>query len=97
VKHLLVEVVEVKGRCIAGYNVGDKFEINRNVSLFGDKLCYFAISSIMPAILALQLGNEPKEIGFSKEKGVAYLQCSDPGEPLTPGGTVVFKISDKFS
>ena len=67
-KHLIVEVVEVRGRCVANYNIGDRFEINQNVCVEGDKICYFALSSIMPAILALQLGSEPKEIGLSKEK-----------------------------
>ncbi|MGM0366208.1 MAG: hypothetical protein ACQEP5_06680 [Actinomycetota bacterium] len=50
----------------------------------------------MPALLALQQGSEPKDIGLSNEDGVAYLQYSDPGEPYTPGGTVIFKIRDKF-
>jgi len=95
-KHLIVEVVEVRGRCVANYNVGDKFKINQNVCVEGDKICYFALSSLMPAILALQLGSEPKEIGLSKEKGISYMQCSDPGEPFTPGATVVFKINYKF-
>ncbi len=95
-KHLIVEVVEIKGRCVAGYKVGDRFEINQNVSVDGDKICYLALSSLMPALLALQLGNNPKEIGFSSEDRIAYLQCSDPGPPFTPGGTVVFKIEDKF-
>jgi len=95
-KHLLVEVISVEGKCLAGYKIGDTFEINKNVSLDGPKLCYFAISSLMPIILALQLGAEPGSIGLSKEKDAAYLQCSDPGDPLTPGGKVVFKIKDKF-
>lgn len=95
-KHLIIEVAEVNGRCVAGYQVGDKFEINKNVSIDGHKICYFAISSLMPAILALQMGNEPSQIGLSKEKNVAYMQCSDPGEPLTKGGTVIFKIKEKF-
>ncbi len=95
-KHLIAEVVEVKGRCIAGYEVGDRFEINRNVSVDGDKICYFAISSMMPALLAIQQGSDPKAMGLSQEEGTAYMQCSDPGEPYTPGGTVIFKIRDKF-
>ena len=95
-KRLVVEVVEVRGKCVAGYKVGDSFEINQNVCVEGDKICYLALSSLMPAILALQLGNEPKDIGLSKEVGVSYMQCSDPGEPFTPGGVVIFKIRNKF-
>jgi len=95
-KHLIVEVIQVKGKCVAGYNTGDKFEINKNVCLDGQKICYFAISSLMPAILALQLGNNPKDMGLSNEDNIAYMQCSDIGYPYTPGGSVIFKISPKF-
>lgn len=95
-KHLIVEVIEKKGRCAAGYEIGDKFEINKNVSIDGNKICYFAISSLMPCFIALQMGSRPKEIGLSKEEEVSYMQCSDPGEPFTPGGTVIFKIQGKF-
>jgi len=95
-KHLIVEVVDVKGRCVAGYRIGDKFEINRNVCIEGEKLCYFAISSIMPTIFAMQCCVKPKEVGLSNEAEIAFMQCSDPGEPLTPGGTVTFKIRSKF-
>lgn len=95
-KHLIIEVIEVKGRCIAGYEVGDKIEVNRNASVTGDKICYFALSSLMPAILAIQINNNLENIGLSREKNVAYMQCSDPGEPFTPGGSVIFRIKDKF-
>lgn len=95
-KHLIVEVIQVKGKCAAGYNVGDKFEVNKSVCIDGSKICYFAVSSIMPVLLALQLGNNPKDIGLSNEDGVAYMQCSDIGYPFTPGGSVIFKISSKF-
>jgi uncharacterized repeat protein (TIGR04076 family) len=95
-KHLIVEVIEKRGKCAAGYEVGDRFEINKNVSIDGEKICYFAVSSLMPCFLALQMGNEPSGIGLSKENGIAYMQCSDPGEPFTPGGTIIFSIKDKF-
>ncbi|GEM_PF-5498513 len=36
-------------------------------------------------------GVDPIELGLSKEKDVAYIQCVDPGEPYTEGGTVIFK------
>ena len=63
-KHLIVEVVDVKGRCVAGYKVGDSFEINQNVCADGEKLCYFTLSSIMPAIFAVQMGIKTKRSWF---------------------------------
>jgi len=40
----------------------------------------------------LREGADPGKLGLSKEEGVAYIQCPDPGKPFTPGGTVIFKI-----
>ena len=42
--------------------------------------------------MALRQGADPVELGLAKEGKAAYLQCPDPGEPYTNGGTVVFKI-----
>jgi len=36
-----------------------------------------------------------KNLGLSKEEGVAYMQCVDPGEPYTDGGTVIFRCEIK--
>ena len=92
VKKLIVEVIDVKEKCDAMLKVGDKWTITEDFCIEGKKVCYFAVSSLMPVLFALQTGTEPKEMGLSKEDGVAYMQCSDPGPPLTPGGTVTFKI-----
>jgi len=42
-------------------------------------------------VVALRDGVDPRKLGLSKEKDVAYIQCVDPGEPYTEGGTVIFK------
>lgn len=92
VKKLIVEVTDVKGKCDTKLKIGDKWTITEDFCIEGKNICYFAVSSLMPVLFALQTGTEPKEMGLSKEDGIAYMQCSDPGPPLTPGGTVTFKI-----
>jgi hypothetical protein len=42
-------------------------------------------------VVALRDGADPRKLGLSKEKDVADIQCVDPGEPYTEGGTVIFK------
>lgn len=92
-KKLVVEVARLTGQCDAGLREGDRFEVTEDFRLSGDKCCYFAMSSLVPVLMALQAGLEPSVLGLSHEQGVAYLQCSDPGHPWTSGGTVVFRVS----
>jgi len=44
--------------------------------------------------VALDEGADPVRLGLSKpeDREHAYIQCVDPGEPYTEGGTVVFKV-----
>lgn len=95
-KRLIIEVVDVSGKCVAGLKIGNIWEISENICVMGENICYFALSSLMPTLLAIQLGSDLKSIGLSNEPGVAYMQCSDIGDPLTPGGRVTFKIREKF-
>ncbi len=93
---LLCEVIDVKGRCDASLKKGDRIILRKDFTIDlekSDRVCYWALSDLMPCLFALHLGHDPREIGMSDEKGVAYLQCSDPGPPITPGGNVLFKIS----
>ncbi|MCL5986368.1 MAG: TIGR04076 family protein [Actinobacteria bacterium] len=95
-KRLTIEIVEVTGRCLAGLKAGNVWEVTENVCVVGENLCYFALSSLMPVLLTIQMGTDPKSLGLSNESGVGYMQCSDIGDLLTPGGKVTFKISEKF-
>jgi hypothetical protein len=47
--------------------------------------------------IALNEGIDPRKLGLSKDKRYAYIQCVDPCEPYTTGGTVIFRCcrSDK--
>jgi uncharacterized repeat protein (TIGR04076 family) len=91
---VMVEVVEIRGHCDAGLKVGERIVLSgANLDLQkSNKVCYWALSDLMPALYSLQLGHDPKELGLSTESGIAYMCCSDPGPPRTPGGNVVFKI-----
>jgi uncharacterized repeat protein (TIGR04076 family) len=55
-------------------------------------LCSHAVASMLTAIIPFSRGVSAVEMGFGKEDDVAFVQCPDPGEPYTCGGTVVFRL-----
>ncbi len=88
---LVLEVSEIKGNCPV-YEKGDKIiiegpEINMNT----DAICIHALSSLLHYTVALREGINPRKLGLSKNEKYTYIQCVDPGEPYTGGGTVIFK------
>lgn len=92
---LEIEVCEIRGVCPV-HKVGDKIVVDdpKIVLEKTDALCTHALSSLLHYVVALERGADPVELGLSKpEDGKhAYIQCVDPGEPYTRGGTVVFKV-----
>jgi uncharacterized repeat protein (TIGR04076 family) len=90
-----IEVCEVRGRCPV-YKVGDKITVDDPTIVFEktDALCTHALSSLLHYVLVLERRANPVDLGLSKPKDRkhAYIQCVDPGEPYTRGGTVIFKI-----
>ncbi len=88
-----IEVTNIKGTCPV-FKIGDKIIINGpKIDMEKtDAVCIHAFPSLLHFSLALREGIEPVKLGLSREEGVAYIQCPDPGEPFTPGGTVTFKI-----
>ena len=93
---LEIDVVEVRGYCPV-HKVGDKIVIADPEIVLEktDALCTHALSSLLHYVLVLEQGADPVSLGLSKkEDGAhAYIQCVDPGEPYTEGGTVIFRIS----
>jgi uncharacterized repeat protein (TIGR04076 family) len=92
---LEIVVCEVRRHCPV-YKVGDRIvvddpEIDLDKT---DALCVHALSSLLHYVLILERGGDPVELGLTKpeDKKHAYIQCVDPGEPYTGGGTVIFRI-----
>jgi uncharacterized repeat protein (TIGR04076 family) len=92
---LEIEVCEIRGRCPV-HKVGDRIVIDDPAIVLDktDALCTHALSSLLHYVVALERKADPVELGLSRpdDRGHAYIQCVDPGEPYTHGGTVVFKI-----
>jgi uncharacterized repeat protein (TIGR04076 family) len=91
---LEVEVVEVRGFCPV-YKVNDKILID-DPEIVLEKtsaLCVHALSSLLHYVLALERECDLVELGLTEPGDPnAYLQCLDPSEPYTHGGTVVFRV-----
>jgi len=92
---LEIEVCEIRGKCPV-YKVGDRIVIDdpKIVLERTDALCVHALSSLLHYVLILEDGADPVRLGLSKpeDREHAYIQCVDPGEPYTEGGTVIFKV-----
>ncbi len=86
---------EIRGKCPV-YKVGDRIVIDdpKIVLERTDALCVHALSSLLHYVLILESGADPVKLGLSKpdDRERAYIQCVDPGEPYTDGGTVIFKV-----
>jgi len=93
-KMLEIEVCEIKGKCPV-HKVGDKIVIDDPKILLRetDALCTHALSSLLHYVIALEEGVDSVKLGLSKPEDMehAYIQCVDPGEPYTHGGTVIFR------
>jgi len=94
VQRLVIKVKEIKGKCPV-HKVGDKIivEAPNIVTAETDALCVHALGSMLSMIIPLARGVSFKDLGLAhKEGNVGYVQCLDPGEPYTSGGTVIFEI-----
>jgi uncharacterized repeat protein (TIGR04076 family) len=56
------------------------------------KLCSHAVAAMLTALGPFSKGVSARDLGFGKEDDVAYIQCPDPGEPYSCGGTVIFRL-----
>ena len=98
---LEIRVCEIRGKCPV-YKVGDRMVIDDPKILLDktDAICTHALSTILHYAVAFEKGANPVELGLSRSHDVAYMQCVDPGEPYTEGGTVIFdcyRIEEKVS
>lgn len=92
---LIIAVKEIRGVCPV-FKVGDKIVIESPKIIVGktDNLCIHAFGSMLSMIVPLSHGISFKDLGLAKEEGAekGYVQCLDPVEPYTKGGTVLFEI-----
>ncbi|WJI10268.1 TIGR04076 family protein [Methanobacterium sp. CWC-01] len=90
---LEITVEAIKGRCPV-YRKGDRmvFDGPEIVLEDTDALCTHALSTILHYTTILDEHWIPLELGLTREgdEEHAYLQCADPGQPYTEGGTVIF-------
>jgi len=91
---LEIKVHEIRGECPV-YKVGDRMVIDgpKIVLEETDAVCVHALSTLLHYVVALDEGADSVKLGLARpeEKDYAYMQCVDPGEPYTHGGTVVFR------
>ena len=89
---LEVKVCHIRGTCPV-YKVGDRMVIDGARILLDktDAVCVHALSTLLHYVVAIEEGADPVKLGLSKDKEHAYMQCVDPGEPYTQGGTVIFE------
>ena len=76
-----------------GYRLGDYFTVERYyIADAGRGVCLHALSSMLTLLTPFIKGVSAKVLGIGREDDVGYVQCPDPGEPYTCGGTVVFEL-----
>ena len=91
---LIITVKEIRGNCPV-YKLGDRIVVEEPKILIKESnaICIHALASMLTMLVPLSRGVSFKELGLAKEEGeIGYLQCLDPGEPYTNGGTVIFEI-----
>jgi uncharacterized repeat protein (TIGR04076 family) len=91
---IVIRVRTIKGTCPV-FEKGDKIVID-GASLVkeeSDAYCVWAAMSFTPYLIAARTGIPGSNLGLSNEDRPYYVQCLDPGPPLTPGGTVTFEIT----
>ena len=89
---LEVRACRTRGTCPV-YQVGDQMVINGPRILVDrtDAICVYTLSTPLHCLVALDEGADPIKLGLSNNKKHAYMQCVDPCEPYTRGGTVIFE------
>ncbi|MBS7608172.1 MAG: TIGR04076 family protein [Candidatus Bathyarchaeia archaeon] len=91
---LTITVKEIRGNCPV-FKLGDKIVVESPKILVNktDNLCIHALGCMLSMLVPLSRGISFKSLGLAKEENeVGYMQCLDPGEPYTGGGTVIFEI-----
>lgn len=91
---LEIKVCEIRGKCPV-YKVGDRMVIDDPKIVLDqtNALCTHALSTLLHYVTILEHNWCPMKLGLTTPQNPdrAYMQCVDPGEPYTQGGTVLFE------
>jgi uncharacterized repeat protein (TIGR04076 family) len=93
---VIARVEKVKGHCPV-YIVGDRmvFEDFYLCSSSSANVCMHALASMSSLLSPFLHGSSAIRLGIGLREDTGYVQCPDPGEPYTQGGTVIFKLIRK--
>ncbi len=88
-----IRVHEIKGTCPV-FKKNDQMVFDGPELVKGetDAYCVWASTAFLPYLLAVRYGVPATDIGLSNVKDRYFVQCLDPGPPLTSGGTVIFEM-----
>lgn len=76
-----------------GYRPGDYFTVEKfYISDVRKGVCLHALASMLTLLSPFLKGVSAKILGIGMEDDDGYIQCPDPGEPYTCGGTVIFEL-----
>ncbi|RLE70595.1 MAG: TIGR04076 family protein [Thermoprotei archaeon] len=91
---VVIEVVEVRGKCALGYKPGDRILVKGFYvdTASSANVCIHALTGIMSLLSPFAHGVSARSLGIGEKDDEGYLQCPDPGRPYTCGGTVVFRV-----
>jgi len=90
---VVVRVKKVRGSCALGYRPGDAFAVERfYIKDAGRGVCIHALAAMLTLLAPFLKGVSARDLGIGGEDDAGYVQCPDPGEPYTCGGTVVFEL-----
>jgi uncharacterized repeat protein (TIGR04076 family) len=91
---LEIKVCEIRGSCPV-FKLGDRLTIDDPEIVLDktDALCTHALSTLLHYVTILEHDWCPVKLGLTSPDNPdsAYMQCVDPGEPYTEGGTVIFE------
>lgn len=92
--YVKIIVEKVRGYCAINYKPGEFFIIERFYikPKENTNICLHALNAMMTLLIPFVKGISAKQLGIGKEDDTCYLQCPDPGEPYTCGGSVIFKL-----
>jgi len=86
-------VKEIRGHYAISYKPGDCFLIERYYIRDARRgVCLHALAAILTLVSPFLKGVSARALDMGREDDVGYVQCPDPGEPYTSGGTVVFEL-----